>query len=578
VTATEHSTASVETHLSAPEALWIEHPQLTGERSRIVFIASGGVFRGAFHIGLLAAMRLANAKPDLIVGASVGTLMGAALGRMFAEPEARTLQTLVNVFLEVDSRVALTNRLKSVARELGIRGRSIDLSPGRVRRMVRRGGRADVGFAVTGAPSALIDAISDLFLIPHRETRDIAAQFIAGHTAEAADRFLAQLRTETIRRLDIERAVIGTSLLEQVAAELLIGGGAIDRLEYQPFQIANIGFYGTATNLRTQSAVLLGSKSSAPKPEAPFDFVEAALASSAFPVVFAPRPESLVFPGTGRPDVLLADGGMFDNLPFLPAIEILSKCQVGYRRTAGADRTRLGWIQTQLRQPDLLIAGALDPRPEVDELVGQTYNSIEAVRRRAGALKHNVKIRSFEKASRRIYGQLMRLEAARPPELQEPRAGFLDKVVNAGVLPVFPMSRDHLNGTFAFCASTGLARARVQRSIADGCFQTLLALAEQQAEAEVATDLETSKDRLTTRSIQALTTAGRIDRIRRSPRQSEGRGTCPFFDKDGRQFECPFAQLNAGRDRQAAEMRGIFQTCRRDPGHQHQRTTEVKRP
>jgi predicted acylesterase/phospholipase RssA len=573
VSTTEHSTASVETHLSAPEALWIEHPQLTGERPRIVFIASGGVFRGAFHIGMLAALRLSNVKPDLIVGASVGTLMGAALGRMFAEPEARTLQTLVNVFLEVDSRVALTNRLKSAARELGLRGRSIDLSPGRVRRLVRRGGRADVGFAVTGAPSALIDAISDLFLIPHRETRDIAAQFIAGHTAQAADRFLAQLRTETIRRLDIERAVIGTSLLEQVAAELLTGGDSTARLEYQPFQVANIGFYGTATNLRTQSAVLLGSKSSAPKPDAPFDFVEAALASSAFPVVFPPRPESLVFPGTGRPDVLLADGGMFDNLPFLPAIEILSKCQLGYRRTAGRERTRLEWLQTQLRQPDLLIAGALDPRPEVDEEEGQTYDSIEAVRRRAGALKHNVKIRSFEKASRRIYGQLLRLEAARPPWLRGPRADFVDKVVNAGVLPVFPLSREHLNGTFAFCASTGLARARVQRSIADGCFETLRALAEQQAEAERATDLDRNKERLTTRSIHALTAAGRVDRIRKSPHRSDGRRACPYYEKDGRRFDCPFAQLSPGQDRQAAHMLGVFKACRHDEGHQQLRAT-----
>jgi hypothetical protein len=428
-----------------------------------------------------------------------------------------------------------------------------------------------VGFAVTGAPSALIDAISDLFLIPHRETRDIAAQFIAGHTAQATDRFLRQLRTETIRRLDIERAVIGTSLLEQVAVELLTSGTAPDRLEYQPFQSANIGFYGTATNLKTQSAVLLGSKSSAPRPEAPFDFVEAALASSAFPVVFPPRPESQVFPGTGRPDVLLADGGMFDNLPFLPAIEILSKCQVGYRRTAGRERTRLEWIQTELRQPDLLIAGALDPRPEVDEQVGQTYDSIEAVRRRAGALKHNVKIRSFEKASRRIYGQLLRLEAARPPWLHGPRADFVDKVVNAGVLPVFPMSRDHLNGTFAFCASTGLARARVQRSIADGCFQTLLALAEQQAEGERVTDLDSNKERLTTRSIQAITSAGRIGRIRKTQHRSEGRGTCPFFEKDGRQFDCPFAERSPGKDRPGANMLGVFKACARDPGHQQQR-------
>jgi NTE family protein len=45
----------------------------------VVFIASGGVFRGAFHIGMLSALRECEIKPDLIVGASVGTLMGGAL-------------------------------------------------------------------------------------------------------------------------------------------------------------------------------------------------------------------------------------------------------------------------------------------------------------------------------------------------------------------------------------------------------------------------------------------------------------------------------------------------------------------
>ena len=33
------------------------------------------------------------------------------------------------------------------------------------------------------------------------------------------------------------------------------------------------------------------------------------LASSAFPAVFAPRGESLVFPGTGRADVLFTQRG-----------------------------------------------------------------------------------------------------------------------------------------------------------------------------------------------------------------------------------------------------------------------------
>src|SRR5205823_7635865 len=53
-------------------------PWLTGISPRVVFLLSGGVFRGSFHIGMLGALLAINLKPDMIVGASVGTLMGAA--------------------------------------------------------------------------------------------------------------------------------------------------------------------------------------------------------------------------------------------------------------------------------------------------------------------------------------------------------------------------------------------------------------------------------------------------------------------------------------------------------------------
>src|SRR5262249_5782171 len=58
---------------------------------------------------------------------------------------------------------------------------------------------------------------------------------------------------------------------------------------------------------------------------------------------------------------------------------------------------------------------------------------------------------------------------------------LLDGIVNAAVLPVFPTDREHLNGTFAFCASVGLDRDTVRKSIADGCYQTLKTFAQTQA-------------------------------------------------------------------------------------------------
>src|SRR6185295_16680287 len=211
-----------------------------------------------------------------------------------------------------------------------------------------------------------------------------------------------------IRRLDIEEALLGTSLLEYVALDLFSSSTFHLPPGRQPFQENGIALYGTSTNLCTQSALILGGNGL--HPDAPYDFLEAALASSAFPAVFAPRPESHVFPVTGRADVLLADGGMFDNLPFLPAIEILSRAQQGYRQTVGATMTVGDFLDLRLGNPDLLIAGALNAVPELEEGAADEFSTLAAVQRRAKSLHHNVKIRVFELASRRIHSQLQRLK------------------------------------------------------------------------------------------------------------------------------------------------------------------------
>src|SRR5262249_135862 len=157
---------------------------LSGARARIAFVASGGVFRGSFHIGVIGAMRAAGIRPDLIVGASVGSLMGGALGAISKLDPTKSdalLAEFCQTFLHVGKRIALTRTLKNASKQIGVRTRCVKLSPAQLRRMVRRGTRSDPGYAVTGAPPALIDAISTVFLIPHGQTREIASEFVAGH-------------------------------------------------------------------------------------------------------------------------------------------------------------------------------------------------------------------------------------------------------------------------------------------------------------------------------------------------------------------------------------------------------------
>ena len=517
-------------------------------------MASGGVFRGSFHIGMMGALAACEIKPDLIVGASVGTLMCGAMGSLFCNGRG-VLGRLVEAFLQVDDEVALTKTLKAAARELGVRGRAVGLSPRRIRKMVRRGSRSDPGFAAVGAPSAVVDAIADLFMIPHAQTGRIAAKFVAGHVTEATNEFLAQIKQETLYRLDIQNALIGTSLLERLARDIL-GAASAPAGARQPFQAKDIAYFGTATNLGTQSALLLGGYGL--HKDAPYDYVEAALASSAFPAVFAPRPESRVFPGIGRSGVLLADGGMFDNLPFLPAIQILSWAQSGYR-ASGADPglSALEFLKRRHARPDLIIAGALNAGPESDPKATGPFESLPAIGKRAKSLAHNVKIRSFEGSSRMVHGLAGQFIANPGARAERTDPHFVDTVVDAAVLSVFPASTEHLNPTFAFCASTGLQEQRVLRSIADGCFQTLWTLAQEQA-------IAPQDSGFLSRALEGL--SNRIPRLTvRNKRETVAKGECPYFRRSKEAVRCPFAdpEVTSKYPKTAA----VRMSCNKDSTH-----------
>lgn len=541
-----------------PGALAARFPQLTGVQPRIVFVASGGVFRGAFHIGMLAALMQAGIKPDLIVGASVGTLMGAALAAMCSAGASwrDNLARLVDVFLRVDEEVALTVPLKRAARELGVRGREIALSPHDIRKMLRKGSRSDPGYAVSGAPAALIDAISVLSLMPPRKTRDIAAAFVAGEVTTSVQLLLQEIKEGTLRRLGIERAVLGTSLLETVVRDLLgIESGTPARAR-QPFQSsAGIAFFGTTTNLGARSPVLLGGFGA--HPASAYDLLEAALASSAFPCVFAPRRESDVYPGHGNPHVYFSDGGMFDNLPFLPALGILSLVQRDYRTHGeGAQLTARDFLKRRAAAPDLFLAGALNVLPETGLGSEGPFDTLGVIVGRAKALQENGKIRAFQATSQRINRQVERILAA-PSSGSGTGPDWIDRIVNAGVLPVFPATTEHLNGTFAFCRSLNLSPHRVRRSIANGCFETLSALAEHQSPG--------SDQPLAFVAVQGLVGQGRIPALRKRGTPAPA-GVCPFVESAGADLSCPFHAATKADATRSVEA-GVHAACVSDPVH-----------
>ena len=527
-------------------------------RPRIVFLAAGGVFRGAFHIGVIGAMQVARMQPDLIVGASVGTLMGGALGAISALPDDGARQKLLGelclTFLEVDRRVALTKVLKNAAKQLGTRGRAVHLSPADIRRAVRRGTRSDPGFAVAGAPSVLIDAISTLFLIPHKDTGDIAAQFVAGRITEALKRFWQAARNETLQRLDITSAIIGTSLLED-RARTLLGSDRFHLDRDQPY--AGISLFATASDISRSQPLLLPRDLDH---STVYDFVQAGLSSSAFPAAFRPRQQAEVQPGCGATDILYADGGMFDNLPFFPAIEVLSVVQRNWRTLT--HRPAADYLDERLQRPDLFLSASLEAQLG-DSDAGDRLDSFLAIHQRAAKLSVNTKLNSFVDnaaivaANGRLLHQAYAASAAVPPD---DVAEFMDSVVNAAVLQVTPTDKDHLNGTFAFSRSVGFSPWNVAKSIADGCFRTQRSLIR-------------PAPNLAATAVAQMQAAGRIAGLSVNSNGQAGQPDgCPFFrrEKNGNPapFLCPFAEA-AERFTlpESGILRIVYQQCVSDEKH-----------
>lgn len=547
---------------------------------RIIFAASGGVFRGAFHIGVAGALLAARIKPDIVAGASVGTLLGGAVATMFRVDPGTALDKLnqlVEAFAHVDRRVALTRTLKRAFRDLGVRGSMIDLSLHEVRKRVLKGVRSDPGYAAAGAPPVLIDAIADFFRIPHEATRQIASRFVAGHFKEAGQSFWEHLRTDGLRRLDIEHALMGASLLKSLARDLL----PADTERRQPYQDTDdprkgIAFFATTTDLGAEELRILGRDELFRGCD--YDFVEAALASSAFPGVFAPRRQSDVFPGFGNPQVRYADGGIFDNLPILATLQLLRRAQSQYRNSLNERLEKSGrstvsglrFLRQRHEAPHLILVGALNANPETSG--SDEFDDVIAVWRRAGTLSYNVKIKTLEMTSERLHKQVGKLLEFGDGAFDANEGKLLDRIVHAAVLPVYPADSEHLNGTFAFCRSMGMTEERVLTSIADGCYQTLAAFAAD----DVTNCSKPSRKDASSFAAEVIARFKGSKRIpdllfvRRPKRSWKQDPVCPFYKIRGatEPFKCPFALADsAEKPDDPAVAPQVYLRCIMDRAH-----------
>jgi hypothetical protein len=227
---------------------------------------------------------------------------------------------------------------------------------------------------------------------------------------------------------------------------------------------------------------------------------------------------------------LFSDGGIFDNLPFFPAIVVLSEVQSAAGEPLDP-RQAYQDLKTRFENPALFIAAALDSDFEGAEPDSDTISLWQASSR----LRANVKLHSFCQGAELVDKQIDRYLRAFADHQDEVDAAFINGIVPNCVLPILPTDPGHLNGTFAFSRSTGLSPERVMLSIADGCFRTLLEISDTPAGNRPAS-LKLSLERARECGLIAM-----IMRVA-EPSVVAGSKCCPYFRIDGAEFDCTFTQ------------------------------------
>lgn len=420
----------------------------------VVFLFSGGVFRGVFQVGFANAVSELGIQPDVVAGSSVGTIVGALTSRVFQRPAAlelvarqRQTRRLAATFLTID-RFVLTDRFADFVRRFSIHAAAADFSPRDLDLIFRRY-EMDSGYTFSQRARRVFSGMERLFHLSPFELVELAQTFRAGHWQAAAE----QIKKLTQQMMD--RHGVGLELLGPEPLQQLIDGFVFDgkvtpntRLDYFGFPLI-----GTTTNFTAGRLEILRHTN-------PWDprFTQSLLAGSAFPVVFRPRWSWEVY---RRPEQVAqyADGGVMDNLPLGAVVEYLW----------GKDSASR--YERRPEVPHLILTATLEPEKEdwteKEDLDRMCWTSIST---RATQLRYNGKIDKFQRGQRDIRRIIKQRAAEGDPDVRSP-----DLPMNLDVLAVKPQ---WLCGTFAFHPMLGFSRKKQTESIAHGCASTICAVAD----------------------------------------------------------------------------------------------------
>ena len=442
----------------------------TDTEPAVAFLFSGGVFRGVFQVGFANAVSELGLLPDIVVGASVGTIIGALIGRVLKGEnlDARRfqMQRLAGTFLAIDQFV-MTDRFADFVRHLSVRAAGADFSLRDADLFFRR---YDTGASAPLADRArrVIAGLERVFYISPFELRDFA------ETLRTGDYRSSWSQVKGFVQDWLDQSGVGLELLGPEPLEMLINGIIFDdrppaHAGFDSFatpadaadQRPRFQLLGTTTNLTKGKLEILRAENGA-------QLLPGLLASSAFPAVFRPRWSWELFAQTNSADQF-CDGGVMDNLPLDSVVEYLS----------AEDKTTGCWRYLHRPEvPHLILTASLEPDPEdwtdgnlfPPEKIQESAGSWPVLNTRAGELRYNEKISKFagaQKYIRQIIGQREKTEKGFKPEDE-------NLPLNLEVAVVKPQ---WLCSTFAFHTMLGFRRRDQAASIAHGCAATIQLLA-----------------------------------------------------------------------------------------------------
>ncbi|HXH38104.1 MAG TPA: patatin-like phospholipase family protein, partial [Thermoanaerobaculia bacterium] len=429
-------------------------------RPTVSLLFSGGVFRGVFYMGVANALVEVGCVPDLVAGASVGSITAAMVARLFLMPQDRRaarMVDLVSTFLALD-RLVLTDRFSDFIRLLTLRAADANFSPRDLDLVFRRYDfdSSDAFQARMRRVAAGIERL--LWISPFELYALVEAQRLQDLPQMSS--LLRAYMQEYLVRCGVEQEILGSEPLSLLIKHLVLqhdGSQAADN-HFSAFLDKGIYFLATATNLTRGELEILGDR----RREGDGDptLTDGLLASSAFPAVFRPRRSTEVYE-VGCVDDQYIDGGVMDNLPFDAVARFLQTASLA-GDVAGQP------THASKRVPHLLFTASLETdfdklEPAEAQCVASNWFRLIG---RARQLKYNRKVdlyarlqsdlRAIDSACERLDGETNRW---RPLDVH--------------VLTVKPK---WLCNTFAFHPMLGFRRRKQAANIAHGCASTFAAL------------------------------------------------------------------------------------------------------